>query len=178
MNCFHQFKCILVNGNIEEAMKNLKKIKEKLQNKKGELAVKNNKLVGLEMEVTLLRVRKATFQAQKQELSEEKVKIIDSHVRTIIKSECYTEWFSKLVAHTKCYQLFLFPQEVMLKEYTSEKESFNNSLREFCYCYDLTGSGLKYREELEKRHLNSLQEELVLTETGMTISYIFPKQTH
>lgn len=37
---------------------------------------------------------------------------------------------------------------------------------EFSQCYDLHGSGLKYREEEDKKKIVILQDELILLETG------------
>lgn len=39
-------------------------------------------------------------------------------------------------------------------------------LKEFSCCYDLHGSGLKYREEEDKKNISILQDELILLETG------------
>ena len=40
-------------------------------------------------------------------------------------------------------------------------------MNKFCCYYDLSGSGLRYREEQEKKELSTLQDELVLIETGI-----------
>lgn len=49
-----------------------------------------------------------------------------------------------------------------------EKQQFLERLKEFSCCYDLHGSGLKHREEEDKKKMAVLQDELILLETGTT----------
>ena len=46
------------------------------------------------------------------------------------------------------------------------RQSFADKLAEFGCCFDLHGSGYKYREEEARKKVSVLQEELVLLETG------------
>lgn len=48
-----------------------------------------------------------------------------------------------------------------------EKQHFLERLEEFSRCYDLHGSGLKHREEEDKKKMAILQDELILLETGI-----------
>ena len=47
-----------------------------------------------------------------------------------------------------------------------QQQLFKERLKEFSYCYDLHGSGVKYREEEDKKKLGILSDELILLETG------------
>ena len=50
--------------------------------------MKNSKLVDVEMEVTLLQLRKAILQAQGKDLKESTIKLSDSYVRMFIHFLC------------------------------------------------------------------------------------------
>jgi len=71
----------LVNGTIQDTLENLRKTREQLQRKQGELAVKNSKLVDVELGVTLLNIRKSIYQSQKQEMLEAQEEMVEKNVR-------------------------------------------------------------------------------------------------
>lgn len=54
----------------------------------------------------------------------------------------------------------------MVSDLATTKQIFRGKLMEFSQCYDLHGSGLKYREEEDKKKIVILQDELILLETG------------
>ena len=54
----------------------------------------------------------------------------------------------------------------MVKALDTEKQLFLERLKEFSRCYDLHGSGLKHREEEDRKKTAVLQDELILLETG------------
>ena len=55
---------------------------------------------------------------------------------------------------------------MLSKDLASSKQLFKEKLKEFSQCYDLHGSGLKYREEENKKKIALLQDELIVLETG------------
>lgn len=50
---------------------------------------------------------------------------------------------------------------------------FRGKLAEFSQCYDLHGSGLKHREEEDRKQIMVLQDELILLETGSVENAFF-----
>jgi len=83
---------------------------------------------------------------------------------------------------TSCFAVHSFPffflvianfyyssfQGTTHKEVILEKESFDTVLNEFCCRYDLSGSGIKYREEQDKKLMSFIQNELTGLEAGYT----------
>ena len=46
---------------------------------------------------------------------------------------------------------------------------FQQDLIHFSRCFDLHGSGMKYREDETRKHIAVLREELLLLETGTSM---------
>lgn len=57
-------------------------------------------------------------------------------------------------------------QQENLSALATERELFEERLKQFSHSYDLHGSGLKHREEEDKKTIATLQDELLLLETG------------
>lgn len=64
-----------------------------------------------------------------------------------------------------CY-IHMYIQQGIVDAIAVTRLLFKEKLKEFSQCYDLHGSGLKYREEEDKKKLAVLQDELILLETG------------
>jgi hypothetical protein len=60
----------------------------------------------------------------------------------------------------------LIPQQAIIDDMVSTNQSLQSKLVEFSRRYDLHRSGLKYREEEDKKEIVELQDELILLETG------------
>ncbi len=70
---FDQIKlCFLVGLETENYQAYIHQIKEDIQSKRGQLAIKRNKLANQEVEVQVLRIRKEILTNQKDKLYEEK----------------------------------------------------------------------------------------------------------
>jgi len=55
---------------------------------------------------------------------------------------------------------------VILSHFLFCRQSFTDELSEFSRCFDLHGSGCKYRQEEARKQMSILQDELLLLETG------------
>lgn len=140
-----------VKAKIVECQSNLEQTKDLLHTKQGELAVKTSKLADVEMEIKLLEVRKDILQTQKNDIAKENSKLLEDYVSP-------PNLFS--------YIEYLSLQQSMVEESSLQQQTFKESLKEFCRCYDLHGSGQRYREEEDKKQLAILNDQLILLETG------------
>ena len=83
--CQTAAKCFfshVVKLKIEDCQLKLEQTQELLHTKQGELAVKNSKLANVEMEVKLLQFRKEILQTQKNDITKENEKTLESYVRS------------------------------------------------------------------------------------------------
>ena len=64
-------------------------------------------------------------------------------------------------------------QQSVVDELALQQQLFRERLKEFCCCYDLHGSGLKYREEEDKKRLGILNDDSVQS-SAHTVQFISP----